>query len=73
MGEADQRIVAEQGSSLIRDGLQLRELIGAAGEEALAKRGEGIGGDGRAPRLGEGVFKQKAGRVGMEVRDPSRG
>ena len=49
MGEPDQRIVAGQGSSLKRDGLQLRELIGAAGKEALAQRGEGIGGDGGAP------------------------
>jgi hypothetical protein len=43
------------------DGLQLRELIGATGEEALAQRGEGIGGDGWAPELAEAVFKQKAG------------
>ena len=52
VGEADQRIVAGQGNSLMRDSLQLRELIGAAGEEALAKRGEGIGGDGRGSGVG---------------------
>ncbi|WP_434722339.1 hypothetical protein [Mesorhizobium sp. RIZ17] len=73
MGEADQRIVARQGNSLICDGLQLRELIGAASEEALAQRGEGIGGDGVAPELTEAVFKQKAGRGGMEGGTDSRG
>jgi len=44
----------------MRDGLQLRELIGAADEEALAQRGEGIGGDGWGSVVVEEVFKQKA-------------
>jgi hypothetical protein len=47
VGDADQRIVANEGSSLMRDGLQLGELIGAADEEALAQRGEGVDCDGR--------------------------
>lgn len=41
MGESDQGIVAGQGSGLKRNGLQLRELIGAASEEMLAQRDEG--------------------------------
>lgn len=41
MGEADQSVVgAGQG---LTHGLQFAKLIGAAGEETLAQRGEGIG------------------------------
>lgn len=65
MGEPDQRIVAGQGSGLKRNGLQLGELIGAAGEETLAQWGDGIGGDGRGSWVVERIFKQKTGRGGM--------
>ncbi|WP_224544731.1 hypothetical protein [Mesorhizobium sp. CA16] len=54
----------------MRNGLQLGELIGAAGEEALAKRGEGVGRDGRRSGVVEAVFKQKGvwgGMVGRAI------
>jgi hypothetical protein len=42
VGDTDERVVAGEESGLMRDGLQLDELIGAPGEETLAKRGERI-------------------------------
>ncbi|MBZ9658694.1 hypothetical protein LB523_06525 [Mesorhizobium sp. ESP-6-4] len=65
MSETDQRVVAGQASGLMRDGLQLGELIGAAGEETLAEGSEGVGWDGQCSGVVEAVLKQKEGWSGM--------